>query len=129
MSNQSLQGRIVRTLSPTGDWTYGNNLSGYLQANNAIAQQIQCRLLQFLSECFFDVQAGIDWFGWLGSKNPQGLNLAIQTVILNTIGVLSINGTTGFTLDTVTREFTVQWNVTTTFTQNNPGSATFSLGG
>lgn len=127
MSVQSFQGNIVRTLSPVKDWTYGNNLSGYLQGNPAIGQQINCRLLQFLGECFWDTQAGIDWFGWLGGKNPVGLNLAISTVILNTTGVLKIN-TLDFKVDVNTRRFSINWNVTTIYSKYYPGTSTLNVG-
>lgn len=123
----SLQGNIVRTLSPVRDWTYGNNLAGYLQENNAIGQQISCRLLQLLGECFWDTQSGIDWYGWLGGKNPTGLSLAISTVILNTVGVRGINSM-NFKVDPVTRKFTVNWNVTTVFSKYFPGSSTLNVG-
>ena len=128
MSSQSLQGNIVRGLSPTGDFTYGTGLSGYLQGNAAIGQQIGCRLKQFLGECFWDLGAGIDWFGWLGGKNSIGLNLAINTVILNTPGVLMLNGS-GFDADPVTREFSVKWNVTTIYSRFFPGNSTLNVGG
>ena len=126
MSSQSVQGNIVRTLTPAGDWTFGN--PGYLQGNNAIGQQIRCRLLQFLGECFWDTQAGIDWIGWLGGKNANGLNLAISTVVLNTKGVTGIN-TLNFTVDPDTRAFSINWNVTTVFSRYFPGSSTLNVGG
>jgi len=122
----SLQGNIVRTLSAVKDWTYGNNLSGYLSGNSAIAQQINCRLLQFLGECFWDTNAGINWFGYLGGKNPGGLQLAIATVILNSYGVLGLNSLS-FTVNDETREFSINWDVTTVFSKSFPGSATFTL--
>ena len=128
MSNQSLQGNIVRTLSESNDFTYGNNLSGYRQTNAAIGQQIQCRLNQYLGECFFDTQAGINWLGYMGSKNPVGLNLAIASVILNTTGVLGIN-TLVFNLDHETRIFTINWDVSTVFTKYFPGNTTLTVGG
>ena len=121
MSSQSLQGNIVRTLGPvqnlSQDWTLGNNLSAYLQGNDAIGQQINCRLLQILGECFFDTGAGIDWFGWLGGKNPAGLNLAIATVITNTPGVLKLNSTP-YVVDNQDRTFSVKWDVTTVFSKS-----------
>lgn len=122
----SIQGNCVRTLTPAGDWTYGNNLSGYLINNDAIGQQIRCRLLQFLGECFWDTQAGINWIGYLGGKNAVGLNLAISTVVLNTQGVLGIN-TLDFNVDPDTRLFSVNWNVTTVFSRYFPGTSTLDL--
>lgn len=123
----AIQGNCVRTLSPAKDWTYGNNLGGYLTKNAAIAQQINCRLLQFLGECFWDVNAGIDWFGYLGGKNASGLNLAIATVILNTPGVLGFSTPPVFVLNDVTRTFSVNWKVNTTFSKSYPGTANFTL--
>lgn len=105
----------VRALDVNHDWTFGTGKNNYLVGNNAIAQNIDTRLLSFLGDCFFDTGAGIDWFNLLGSKNELALNLAITAVILNTVGVtgllqVSIN------LD-INRNLTVVYRVQTTFSQ------------
>ena len=128
MSVQSIQGNAVRTLSPVHDWTYGNGLAGYLQGNAAIGQQIDCRLQLFLGEVFWATNEGIDWFGWLGGKNPAGLNLAISTVILNSYGVLGLNGNP-YVVNDVLRTFQVKWDVTTVFSKSFPGTSTLTIGG
>lgn len=124
----AIQGATVRTLDSTNDWTFGNNLGGYLTGNTQIRQSIQCRLNQFYGECFWDTQAGINWFGWLGGKNPQGLTLAIATVILNTPGVLGlVPGTLSFSLDAETRVITINWSVVTVYSTQFPGTSTLTL--
>ena len=74
----------MRQLDSNQDWTFGAGVQNYLTGNAAITQCIQTRLSSFLGDCFFDVQAGIDWFGFLGGKNPTALNVAVSAVILNT---------------------------------------------
>ncbi len=81
---------IVRALDSDGDWTFGKGKSDYLKENAAIGQNVQTRLKSFLGDCFFDLQAGIDWWNLLGSKNIQGLILSVKTMILNTEGVTKL---------------------------------------
>jgi hypothetical protein len=122
----ALQGNIVRTLDATNDWTLGNNLSGYLSGNLAIRQQIQCRLNQFLGECFWDANAGINWFGFLGGKNAAALNLAIATVIINTTGVTALKSLK-FNVNPVTRVFSVNWKVDTVFSKDFEANQTLGV--
>jgi len=117
-----LQGNAVRTLTGAHDWTYGNGSSDYIQQNAAVAQQIDCRVLQVLTECFWDIGAGINWYGFLSSKNPQGLALALQSVILNTTNVTGVNSLS-FTVNPQTRQFSVSWDVSTVFSQSVAGIA------
>lgn len=127
MSSQSLQGNIIRSLSQSGDWTYGNNLSGYLVENAAIGQDITTSIALQLGEVFWAINQGINWFSWLGSKNPNGLNLAIASVILNRPNVLGLNAPP-YVLNPVTRKFSVSWDVVTVFSTSFPGTSTITLG-
>jgi hypothetical protein len=104
----------VRALDSNGDWIFGIGKNAYLSGNAEVAQAIQTRLLSFLGDCFFDVGAGIDWFSYLGGKDQIGLNLAISAVILNTANVTGIRQLL-VNLDDVTRKFTVQYQVQTTY--------------
>lgn len=105
----------VRALDGSGDWQYGKGQNDYRRNQNAVAQNIQTRLSSFLADCFFDLGAGIDWFGYLGSKNQIGLNLAINAVILNTAFVTGIVQTS-LNL-TEARNFQVSYTVTTSYGQ------------
>ncbi len=121
-----LQTMAVRAITPAGDWTFGNGIAGYIQGNAAIAQQIQTSILQILGECFWDAGAGIAWFQWLQSFDPNGLALAISSVILNVQNVTGINSIS-VNLGS-NRVFTASWNVSTVFTQTLTGVTTFSVG-
>lgn len=105
---------IVRGLDDEGDWLFGKGKNDYKAANNAVAQAIQTRLGSFLGDCFFDLQAGLDWFSILGTKDQTVVSLAIRSAILNTenvTGILEIVNN----LDRDTRELTVSYKVQTTF--------------
>ena len=124
-----IQGNTVRALTSSGDFTMGNGQAGYLTQNAAVGQQAQCRCQQVIYECFWDQAAGINWYGFLSSANPQALSLALQTVILNGINVTGINSAV-FTLDPVSRKFTTaQWDIRTVFSQSVPVNVNSPGGG
>lgn len=102
---------IMRALDSNNDWTFGAGLQNYLSGNAAIAQSIKTRLQSFLGNCWFATNAGMDWFNLLG-KNQNSLNIAINTMILNTEGVTRINQTFSV-LDSVTRSLSVSYDVNT----------------
>lgn len=118
---------LVRSLDTDGDWKFGASLNDYLTNNFAVAQSIKTRCSSFLGNCFFDLGAGINWFGYLGGTNNElALNLAIAAVILNTENVtgiiqLSVN------LDRVSRAFTVVYRVQTTYSVTG-NSFIYSIG-
>lgn len=80
----------VRQIDGNNDWTFGRGKSNYLRYNDAVAQNIKTRLQSFLGDCFFDSQAGLDWYNLLGSFNQLALELAISSIILNTPEVTGI---------------------------------------
>lgn len=104
---------IARALDSSGDWQFGKGLNDYKSGNAAVAQDIQTRLYSFLGDCFFDQGAGIDWFGFLGSKDELGLNLAVSAVILNTPNVSGIVQL--FITLSSQRNLTIAYNVQTTY--------------
>jgi hypothetical protein len=100
----------VRALTATGDWTGGSGRLNYLQATNAIQQNIVTRLYSILGDCFFSTQDGVNWFFFMGSKDQVGLNLAVSAVIINTPGVSRLNQLS-IVLNRETRLLTIQYNV------------------
>lgn len=117
----------VRALDATGDWIFGIGTSAYVTGNAEVAQNIQTRVLSFLGDCFFDLGAGINWFGYLGNKNQIGLNLAVSAVILNTANVTGIKQLS-VVLNETTRVFSVSYQVLTTYSTLT-GAFQFDLGG
>jgi hypothetical protein len=112
---------IVRSLDVNGDWTFGKGRNDYLVNNKAIVQTIGTRLNSFLGDCFFALDAGIDWFNLLGTKNQVALELAVRSVILNTPGVTKLVAL-DISLDDTTRLITMKYTVETVYTVINNGA-------
>jgi len=104
---------IVRAIDSNGDWTFGRGLNDYRSNQAAVVQNIDTRLKCFLGDCFFDQGAGINWIGFLGSKDRVGLNLSIAATILNTREVLSMIQL--FESLSSGRVFAVSYNVSTAY--------------
>jgi len=89
---------IFRGLDLQGDWTFGRGRQNYLTENNAIAKNIETKLKEFYSECFFAPTDGIAWFNLLGAKDSTPLLVALRTAILSAYGVVRIVDVT-FSID------------------------------
>ena len=82
---------IFRSLDNNGDWSFGHGTSSYVSGNDAIGINIKTRILSWVGDCFFDVNAGIDWVNRLGSKNQRGLLEGdLRRIILSSFGVTAI---------------------------------------
>lgn len=109
---------IVRAIDANGDWLFGKGRNDYLSNNRAIVQNIATRLRSFLGDCFFALDAGLDWFNLLGSKNLIALELAVRATILNTEEVVAIVDVS-IDLDETTRHITMRYSVNTVYTIAN----------
>ncbi len=81
-----------RGVDENGNWIFGKGRNSYATGKEAVKLNIKTRLLCFKYNCFFDLEAGINWFD-LGSgsdKNLQILNLKIKEVIATSYGVNKI---------------------------------------
>lgn len=105
---------IVRALDANGDWTYGSGTNNYKSGQDAVKQDIQTRLNSFLGDCWFDAGAGLDWFNLLGSKQQIALNLAISTVIINTVDVTVLNQLSAI-VNPTTRAISIVYTATTAY--------------
>lgn len=108
---------IVRGIDTDGDWMFGKGRNDYLKNNAAVAQNIKTRLQSFLGDCFFALNAGLDWFNLLGSKNQLALSLAVSSSILNTRDVTAIVNLT-FDLS-ANRAATLHYSVETVYGRLN----------
>lgn len=79
-----------RVLDGSGDWTFGSGLSNYATESNEVALNIKTRVLSFYRDCFFDLEAGIDYFNLLDYNKQKDLEAAIQNVIMATDGVIQL---------------------------------------
>lgn len=79
-----------RNVNDDGDWVFGKGRNSYLRGNEALMMNIKTRLLSFLNDCFFDTEAGIDWWNLLGGKDQKALLASIQRVVLRSSQVKRI---------------------------------------
>lgn len=106
---------ITRLIDSNNDFTFGAGISNYLTEENAVNQNIKTRLQSFYNDCFFDTEAGIDWFNFLGYKNHSGLKNAVAKMILTTTGVSSLDELS-FSLSE-NRQLLIQYRVTTLWSE------------
>ncbi len=107
---------IIRNLDSDGDWMFGSGQADYLTQNPAIGLNVKTRLLSWLNDCFFDLQAGIDWLNRLGNKNQEALlSLDMRRVILKSFGV---TGILTFDFVVVDRMFTATYTLETIFSKS-----------
>lgn len=79
-----------RNLTSDGDWCFGKGRNSYLRDNDALMMNIKTRLMSFLGDCFFDTEAGIDWWNLLGGKDIKSLLASVQRVVLRSSQVKKI---------------------------------------
>lgn len=106
-----------RALSETGDYTFGAGPANFLVNLPAtVAQSVLTRLRLWQGEWFLDVTVGTPWLQQiLGTGKGKALrDLAIQTRVLQTVGVTGIN-TYESIIDPVTRKMSVKMMITTIY--------------
>ncbi|MCS2154343.1 hypothetical protein MUU49_17445 [Scandinavium goeteborgense] len=82
----------TRRIDSNNDWTFGAGRQNYYSGSEAVAQKVLTRLQSFKGNCFFNLDAGIDWITEMEQRNQQRLLEAnVKTTILNTRGVMSLN--------------------------------------
>lgn len=109
---------IIRILDSSHDWTFGKGIQDYYFKQNAIAENIQTRLLSFFNDCFFDYYEGIDWLRLLGTPGTkQEITLTCRAKILQSVGVLRVNSLNVF-LREENRAITLSFNIDTVYTSN-----------
>lgn len=104
----------VRQIDSNHDWTFGKGQNNYVTRRDAVKQNLNTRILQFLGNCFFDQGAGIDWFNLLGGKDTIAINLAVSAVILNTQDVTGLQELS-LDLNRSTRALIVSYKVDTVY--------------
>lgn len=79
-----------RNLDINGDWTFGKGRNSYLQGNQALMMNVKTRLLEFLNDCFWDLEKGIDWWNLMGGKDLKSVIVDVQRTVLRSSQVKSI---------------------------------------
>lgn len=117
----------IRKTDALGDWTFGKGLSGYAQDEAAIEQNVRERLLSWTNDCFFDLQAGIDWKSRLDAGQQSALEADVRAMILSSFGVVGVNSVVS-AFDSRARMLTLSYDVSTIFTSSFKGQIQQSSG-
>lgn len=113
-----------RNIDSEGDWTFGAGTNSYAIENNEILLNVKTRIMSFLGDCFFDTEAGIDWFNLLEYNKQSKIENDVQNVIINTDGVVNINSidvTMG-----ANRKIILSYDIDTIYTQQYQDSLQLS---
>lgn len=81
---------IIRATTATNDWTYGKGLQDYFFNEAAIEANIKTKLLEWIGDCYWNLQAGVDWKNRLDVGQQASLAVEIKQMILQCYGVVSI---------------------------------------
>lgn len=107
---------IFRELDINHDWQFGRGIQNMTRENQAIGLNIKTRILSWVGDCFFDMNAGIDWVNRLGSKNQRALlELDLKRIILQSEGV---TGILAFDTNLIGRRFSASYTVSTIYSQD-----------
>ncbi|WP_299074728.1 hypothetical protein [uncultured Paraglaciecola sp.] len=113
---------IFRNLDSDGDWTFGIGKGNYVADNTAIGLNIKTRILSWVNDCFFDLDAGIDWINRLGRKDTRAiLEADLRRIILQSEGV---TGIVSFDSTLTGRNFTANYSVNTIYSKEYQDSIT-----
>lgn len=109
-----------RGLDAQGDWTFGNGQQDYLTDQDAIAADVKTALQIFQGEVFWAVDAGVDWWNLLGSRDQVGVLLQTRQIIASRDGITRIKNVTAAL--NAQRRLSLTYSVDTVFSRNISGT-------
>lgn len=82
---------IRRNENGQEEFCFGHGFTDYKKELAYVCQDIETALYEFKNDCFFDLEAGIDWKARLGyNRQKEYLDEEIQQIVSNRIGVINI---------------------------------------
>ena len=112
---------IIRAIDELGDWIFGRGKNSYKKGQDAIMQDIKTKILEWKGDCFFDQNAGVDWYNRMEKGQAGDLAEEIRTLIVKCYGVISLDS---FEFTTIDRVFKATYSITTIFSQSAQGEIT-----
>lgn len=116
-----------RSLTATGDWTFGSGNANYATDERAIELNIATRIRSYKNDCFFDYNAGIDWVSRLDKGQKENLINDLKNLLIQSYGVVKINSV-DVVEDKVTRALTMTYNVDTIFSESFTSAVAIAAG-
>lgn len=117
-----------RNLDKNGDWEFGKGNQSYADYLNSTLLNIETRLKSFKWDCYFDLEAGIDWFSILatrGQYTKELIEINVRLCILQSLYVTKINSL-NIVVDDVERNLKLDYNINTIYGE---GSGSLEIGG
>lgn len=72
----------TRTVDNNWDFRFGKGLNDYAQESLNVAYAVKMKILSWYKDCFFDMNAGVDWKNILGSKvSKEEADTSIKEII------------------------------------------------
>lgn len=106
---------IIRQNDSNNDWIFGQSKNNYIAGNYAVLQNLKTKLQEWKRNCFFNLQAGIDWQTRLGYKGQKNLlDTDIKDIIINDDEVVTLDVFES-NLDESERDYTCHFGFTTIY--------------
>lgn len=118
---------IIRALDANGDWEFGQGINSYKTDQEAIIQNINTKISEWVGDCFFNNNAGIDWNNRLGKNQQDQLNQDLKSLILKCYGVLEFISISSV-LNT-NRECIINYSIKTIFSPSAQATLTVGTNG
>lgn len=104
---------LFRNLDDDHDWCFGKGLEDLTTGDTAIGLNIETRILSWVGDCFWDMEAGIDWSNRIGGKNVKELlDLELRRLIIQS---QEVTGLVDFVITQQGRNFTAAYTVNTIY--------------
>lgn len=103
---------IIRRLTKELDWSFGHGKSDLLSDDDAIMLNIYTRLNEWVGDCFFAVQNGVDWYNGLDRGMKEYIDRRCKQIIIESFGVVQLI-TYESNLNVNTRKLTINASITT----------------
>ena len=72
----------TRTVDTNWDWNFGKGVQNYADESLGVAYTVKMKILSWYKDCFFEMDAGIDWKNIMGSKTTKTeADTAIKEII------------------------------------------------
>ena len=99
----------IRNVDKNWDWRFGKGNNDYVTGAYSVGIDIKMRLQEWINDCFFALNHGIDWKKRLGSYNQKlFLDADIRRIARETNGVLEI---VNFESHVINRRYTCTFDV------------------
>ncbi len=109
---------IIRAIDNNNDWKFGQGIESYNFGQAALGENIKTRIQEFINNCWFNMNAGIDWFTYFGIPGQkQATLLSVQAIVKQSYGVVKVNRI-DLSVNPITRAAIIQLNIDTMYSTN-----------